>query len=837
MLAEHHRVDNMWDICYDAPRCPKFCRRLDVDRILYMGWRQRLPDKRDFLIVVLLLLLPVISFSELFLSDKTLFRSDISRIHYPLAVLKARSFSSGQVPVWNPYILFGFPQLADQDVLALHPLNLFFLFPLKPHVALSYFVVAHFILAGIFSYLMARSLQMSRVGAFITAVTFALSGYLMAQLSNLPIMTGSAWFPLTFFLFVKTLQTMRPTYAVLCGGAIALQILASHPQVVFYSLLILGSYGVFRFIRLWRGDEIGIQDKRKTAIRLVALLALAVLVGLALAAIQIAPTWEMKGLSPRATGVSYQTMTSYSLPPHNLLTFLFPNILGNPVIGYTGQMHFQELHVYVGILPLLLIPWAWARRKRDGHVAFFTILAAGSLLLALGRHTPLYHLLVYVPGFNFFRVPARWLFVATISFSVLAGYGYDTLAGGHDRVESRRFAILWKTLGWLNVGLTLILLAGLACGEQVIQPLNYLPNGLLSEQSIERIRSLIHGLTRLPLIQLSDNLSATLSSLNPALLFILLSNAGFLLICIWNKRRIAATAFQVMLVSLIVVDLLLTAGTTINPVRDASYFERQVGSTTFLQQNSGLYRIYSAASGGRVQSLSADMPTVYELYGAQGHLSELVGQRTRNFLEILGQRAALVNLAGVKYTLVEKGSGPPGTVRVYAGSNLEIYENESVLPRAFIVHHVEVIPSEQAVLDSLLSDDFDPGHTVLLEEEPSPGLDQAIVPSESDLHEAEITFYSPQRVVVEADLKVDGFLVLSDTYYPGWKVFVDGREDKIYQADYLFRAVLLRQGKHVVEFRYSPLSFRVGLAISLATGAILCGMAVYSSLIRRRQRR
>jgi uncharacterized membrane protein YfhO len=82
-------------------------------------------------------------------------------------------------------------------------------------------------------------------------------------------------------------------------------------------------------------------------------------------------------------------------------------------------------------------------------------------------------------------------------------------------------------------------------------------------------------------------------------------------------------------------------------------------------------------------------------------------------------------------------------------------------------------------------------------------------------------------------LIADGFLVLSDTYYPGWQVFVDGEEAKIYQADYLFRAVPLKQGEHVVEFRYSPSSFRTGLAISLSCGIVLCGLVVCGVLMHR----
>lgn len=718
-------LDNTQDLNYNPPRCESCYQDLEIGRVLLMDWRQKLPHKRELLILTVLFLLPVISFSELLLSSKTLYRDDITWIHYPLKVFTGRLLRSGQIPFWNPHILFGFPQLADQDLLAFHPLNVFFLLPLKPHFTLSCFVVAHFVLAGILSYVMARSLQISRVGAFITAVTFALSGYLTAQLTNLPIMTGSVWLPLILFFFVKALQTMSPTYTVLCGGAIALQILASQPQVVFYSLLTLGSYGAFRVIRLWRDQEIAIKEKRRKMIVLLSFLVVAVLVGLGLAAIQIAPTSELKGLSPRSAGLNYKEMTSYSLPPYNLLTFLFPNILGNPVIGYKGEKNFEELHAYIGILPLMLIPWAWAKKERNGHVVFFSILAVVSLVLALGRYSPLYHLLVYVPGFNFFRVPARWLLTVTFSFSALAGYGFDVLVKGHDRTKSRRFAVCWKVLSWLNLGITLLLLTCLALGQRTIQPLNNLSTGLLSEQTLERLLLLVHGLTRLPLIKFSDSLSMVLSSLSPALLFVLLSNAGFLAIYLWNKRRINATTFQVAVASLTVVDLLLTGGTTVNPVREASYYERQIGSTTFLQQNCSLHRIYPTAEKGRkdaVENLLEDIPTVYGLYGVFGHAA-LPVERHKIFVRTMRKSAALFNLAGVKYVLLEEDPGYPGYVRAYVGSDFEIYENESVLPRSFIVHHAEVVPSEQAVLERLLSEDFDPSRTVILEEEPLPSLD------------------------------------------------------------------------------------------------------------------
>lgn len=782
---------------------------------------ERRPNKQDLLILAFLCLLPVVSFSALLFSNQALYRDDISWIHYPLSILKAQLLRSGQVFLWNPHIQFGFPQLADQDVLALYPLNLLFLLPVRPSLALSLFAIAHYALAGVFGYLLARSLSIGRGGALVTALVFAFGGYLMAQLTNLCVMTNSVWLPLIFLLFVKTLRGKSPLYALLCGAAIALQIVAGHPQVVFYTLLTLAAYGLFWLVKLWRGSEIAVRRKGRTAAGLLSLMAVAVLAGLLLSAAQILPTWELTGLSPRATGMAYENMTSFSLTPHNLLSFLFPNFLGNPVIGYVGELTFEELHAYVGILPLLLIPWAWVGKRRDGHVLFFTILAGAALLLALGGYTPLYRLLVHVPGFDFFRVPARWLLIVSFSLAILAGYGFDALAGDHDRALSRRFAILHKILFWLSLVIILLLIALLIGGRQSLQVLGRLGAGLLSKPALEWALISVQGLIRLPLLQPSGTLSATLASLNPSVLFILLTTSSLLLICLWDRRRIGACAFKVLVIGLILVDLLLTGGTTVNPVRNAGYFETPIESRSFLQQNAGLHRIAPLVYGDQVVHLMNDMPTAYGLYSPGGHISALVLQRYNDLSLAPHYPDKLWDLMGVKYMIVERGHTCSGYTKVFDGKQLEICENGSVLPRAFIVHRAEVLPSGQAALQRLLDAGFDPGLTVILEEELSPGLVLSD-PSESDLHGAEIVVYSPDRVVVEADLKTDGFLVLSDAYYPGWEALVDGRPAKIYQADYLFRAVSLQQGPHVVEFRYRPSSYRTGVTISLISSAVLC---------------
>lgn len=151
--------------------------------------------------------------------------------------------------------------------------------------------------------------------------------------------------------------------------------------------------------------------------------------------------------------------------------------------------------------------------------------------------------------------------------------------------------------------------------------------------------------------------------------------------------------------------------------------------------------------------------------------------------------------------------------RLVHSGDLKIYENLENLPRAFVVHRVQI---SEAALEAMQEEAFDPGQEVILSQGPVGHLEEGSVQDR-----VSIVSYQPERVVVQAHLGAPGYLVLTDAYYPGWRALVDGRPAKIERADYYFRAVYLEEGKHTIEFVYDPLSFKVGLAISLASLALM----------------
>ncbi len=158
---------------------------------------------------------------------------------------------------------------------------------------------------------------------------------------------------------------------------------------------------------------------------------------------------------------------------------------------------------------------------------------------------------------------------------------------------------------------------------------------------------------------------------------------------------------------------------------------------------------------------------------------------------------------------------------------VKIYKNKDAFPRAFIVPEVEIVERHKEVLERMSSERFDLRKTIILEEQvPELRLtaDNAQLISSS---RAEIIDYQANKVEIDAQMAGEGFLVLSDTYYPGWKAYLDGREERIYRADYLLRAVFLSPGSHKVMFVFDPLSFKFGLWLTLTTSFGLAGYLIY----------
>ena len=152
-----------------------------------------------------------------------------------------------------------------------------------------------------------------------------------------------------------------------------------------------------------------------------------------------------------------------------------------------------------------------------------------------------------------------------------------------------------------------------------------------------------------------------------------------------------------------------------------------------------------------------------------------------------------------------------------------VYENPDALPRAFLVHNAKVVRDDEATLKEMSDDSFQPRRTLIL-------ADGTPMQGEGEQRAAErvqITDYQSQRVVISVTAIEPGYLLLSDSWYPGWVARVDGVETPIQRGDYIFRAVPVSAGEHKIEFEYRPISLYVGACISAMAMIVLVALAFF----------
>jgi len=694
--------------------------------------------------------------------------------------------------------------------------------------AFGWELALHVALAGLFAYYLGRTLGLDRLSALVTGLTYGLGGYLVAHWVFPSMVYAIAWLPLLLALAEKTMtragaRACPYRYAGLLALAIGFQLLAGHAQTSFYSLLIVAAYTLWRAIRQ-RGDGI---------VRCAWPVAVAVALGLALAAVQLLPTAELTANSQRAGPLAdLQFAHELSFWPWRLISLLAPDFFGNPAHGeYWARGTYWEEAAFVGVLPLMLAVLALARKgwRRRAEVPFFVLLSLVAILLALGNHTPIYPLLFrYVPGFGLFQAPARLMIGYALGTAVLAGAGAQVAS---DMLITPR----------LRLALNLTALAGLGTAAGGIFAALALPS--------------IHKSFSTSMIRLGVTVALA---------------AGLLLArhLTGGQRssvglRLRRNQWQALAAAFIAIDL-LAFGWGLAPGTDPAVYRAPVATEQFLQSQppgrlavvypyaQKVYEEYvslrSFGSGdpsamqGLRESLLPNLNAALDTAGVgnydpltirlYGDLWDWIAANQDGPAEGVteGEGRSALNLLGARYLISDDDLPLP----VIYDAGPRIYLNEASLPAAFVVFQARVVEDEQARLEILLDPDFDPRAEVLLSRPPSSSA--SLLPAQAagkNQAEPSVLRPGPDRVIIQAKMDQPGYLVLTDTYYPGWQVTVDEEPAEILPADHAFRAIALDAGEHTVVFRYSPASFRLGAWTSLGAALSLAAMLIAS---RRRRR-
>jgi hypothetical protein len=727
---------------------------------------------------------------------------------YPQRAFLARSLLDGELPLWNPYLFLGAPFLANPQTAVLYPPS--WLFVLGPvFVGYSVQLVLHAFLASVFTYLLVRrAYGLLPQAGVVAGLGYGFGGFVVGQAGHLNQLSAAAWVPAVLLAYTRLLQTRHVRWIALGGLALALQLLAGHPQETYMTLVMLGLFGLIQ--APWRSPGRLVQAG-------LGGFAMCIL-GAALAAAQLLPTLELAPLSIRAEGVSWRDAVSGSLPSYLAVRALLPPYwIDVPYTEYLG--YIGVTHVALALLAVLL---AAARPALFGGLVCLL-----GILLALGENDGLYAwAFATVPGFDTFRVPARWLLLWQFGAAVLAGAGADWIGRGARAILRQRS--LWPRV-FVAAGLLAI---GLAWQVNEGEPFG------------RRATPLAWG--ALAATTLASGVLTHLRRPGWALgLLVLLAGAE-----VWAAGN-AAPARQAPPPA-------FTPGQTIDWLSghapDAGMSDRvlSLARPEYVPAAEGRLRqtlrdlpeplIQSLLIAQKWHdTLTPNVPLEYGLASADGYdggvlpldrwlvLSRLLVPDPRPDGVLLSRLASvpddrLLDLIGVRYLVANQGTAGRPSLDATDLGDLRLFARPSPVPRALLVFAATPVLDEAAGLTRLADGAFDPNQEVVVEA-PATGL-SSNRPSQRVEPQAESAGHWRARVMVPAP----AYLLQRDAWYPGWRARVDGREVPIARADVLFRAVALSPGEHEVELSFVSDTFQRGALISLvallAVAWLLIGTAV-----------
>ncbi|MGE0131034.1 MAG: YfhO family protein [Blastocatellales bacterium] len=383
--------------------------------------------RKRILVAIALVLLPLVYFFPAVMGEITLAPGDGWTQILGIRVLIGRMISQGQLPLWNPYIFAGMPLLASIQPGALYPATwLFAIF--SPQTAMNVMVITTYHVALIGTYLYARRIGMSRVGAIIAGVAFSFGGYMVAHLGHSNRIAAASWLP-WILLAIEELH-LRLSWRWVALGAlfVALQQFAGEPQMTCYTVIVAGAYGLFS-LTLRRDGE--------SRWRFLFGAAAMSVCGALISMIQLLPAREMLRLGDRA-GIDYEYFSQFSFPPRQVFSLLAPYFFGGAAldpyrVSYWGDWNLTETCGYAGCIALLLALIAiisqFSAESRNRLIWFWALCAAGALFLSFGSYLPfgIHRLLYRVPIYNLFRASGRHLFEFTFAVGILAGFGASVL--------------------------------------------------------------------------------------------------------------------------------------------------------------------------------------------------------------------------------------------------------------------------------------------------------------------------------------------------------------------------------------------------------------------------
>lgn len=732
------------------------------------------------------------------------------------------SLRSFELPLWDRHAAMGFPLLADFQSGSFYPPHLIFLvFPFFG--AIRGLFIFHYLVALSGAYLLCRLWRYPRDLAVLGAVLFTLGGTMISMTNLLNHFQTAVWLPWSVLLWERFLRKKSWANFVCLSLLLLLQLLAGSPEIYALSmcLLLCHAFGL---------ESI---EGRHQYVRVVCFLLAANVVVALLGMAQLLPTIELLGESRRQEPIPYPEAVNWSLNPFNLVNLFFldkevsAKMQPGPQLLFDAEIPFF-ISYYMGAVSLFGVS-LWFFFSSAKEKLFLLGLVFVSLTLAFGAFTPVYPFLYgHVSFFGMLRYPEKFFFFTHALFLLMILRGLSEFLKAHVDHSNRALILLA-----LVVSLLIVFYVFLRVSPEL----------------------LLDFVTRSTVLPLPPQLNIG----NTASVLVNLERqiglwCGLLLVLFTGQRGYLRKALgSALLVTAVFIDLswahqsyqyLLKPDLVTRGPRILSAPATELNRLFYYPHGQSLHPSYFVIRRQpefhEVHAIlfANLLPNAGIFYGLD-YMQDINALGKESYVKFLKfaqtiepeRRFRLLGALNVKHVVSFHSIDAPGItlVRHFPEHPSWLYRITQSVPRVYVVPNARVDRDANKTLTRLASADFDPQKEVILEHQPLNTNGRR----DNFIGHTNILEYTNRQMAIHASLSDAGILVVADSFYPGWRAYVNGTEKEILRANLFFRGVSLPAGEHTIIFRYEPRSFVIGSAISLLTLSLIVAVTVGRYLRRR----
>ena len=688
---------------------------------------------------------------------------------------------NADTPQWYPNLFSGMPSYGGYIYTSGDPTkyfrsNILFNNGLKIWFYLS--------LSGIGMFVLMNMLGMSRSSALIGSAISALTPYTFGLINagHLNKIFSMAYIPWVIAAAIYLIDRTTIKAILFLALATALQLWANHPQVAYYTWMVIGFYYVWMV-----GSSIKTISIKRSIYPLVGIVA-----GLILALFMVSDPYldiyKFQKHSNRGarsvldrsnqteSGTDWNYATQWSFHPLETISFIYPYHYGlqntsDPKRGaYWGFMPFTQSTHYLGLVAIIFAILGALLKKPDRLEWIFWTITALTLITGFGSYLPVLYKPFYslLPFFSKFRIPSMIYMLLAVTIPFLAARGIDTLLDQTDKEETFK-KVLYVAGGIGGITMILIMFGDGLFSFSAVGDARYNNPGFITKMRSSRIELYNKGL----LLAFSISIGAL----------------GLIWGLIYEKIKRHIFVYGLLLLALFDLWMLNSEFMDIKPPKNMDMMFQKSKAIEYVKEDPDHFRIFPA------DKLGSNQYSYWNIESIGGYRPI----KLRNYQDLMDAKGfnkpQIMDMLNVKYVLTSRKINNPDFVSIKGVPGL--YENKNVLPKAWIVGDVKAVNSQRESLMETLLSGFDPSKTAIL-------YNYSGDRSMKDVSgQVSVRSRTENKIELISISDTGGLLVLSEIYYkPGWKATVNGNETPIYQTNHILRSVEVPPGEIEVIFEY-----------------------------------